>query len=104
MRLFTASLVDESSTFSPIPTSIVSFREGLLHRPSRSELVPERLAMNPAIQCIGVSLNSSKVPVEDREILFARYAAETGLPRVDPLIDGVAPIVDRLFQGFAACN
>lgn len=57
---------------------------------------------NPAIRCVGVALNSSKVPAEDRETLLARYAAETGLPCVDPLIDGVGPIVERLLVEFPA--
>jgi microcystin degradation protein MlrC len=48
MRIFTACFVHESSGFSPIPTSIDNFREGLLHRPSRGELVPERLT---TIEC-----------------------------------------------------
>jgi microcystin degradation protein MlrC len=48
MRFFTATLAHESSGFSPIPTSIENFREGLLHRPSRGELVPLRLT---AIEC-----------------------------------------------------
>ncbi|MBS0473440.1 MAG: M81 family metallopeptidase [Proteobacteria bacterium] len=48
MRLFTACLVHESSGFSPIPTSLQNFRDGLLHRPSRGELVPLRLT---AIEC-----------------------------------------------------
>jgi microcystin degradation protein MlrC len=48
MRLFTASLAHESSGFSPIPTNLENFREGLLHRPSRGELVPLRLT---AIEC-----------------------------------------------------
>ncbi len=48
MRIFTACFAHESSAFSPIPTSIENFREGLLHRPSRGELVPIRLQ---AIEC-----------------------------------------------------
>ncbi len=37
-----------SSGFSPIPTNLENFREGLLHRPSRGELIPLRLT---AIEC-----------------------------------------------------
>ena len=48
MRLFTASLAHESSGFSPIPTSIENFREALLHRPSRGEVVADRLT---SIEC-----------------------------------------------------
>lgn len=48
MRLFTACFAHESSGFSPIPTSMENFRDGLLHRPSRGELIPLRLT---AIEC-----------------------------------------------------
>ncbi|HEY0301311.1 MAG TPA: M81 family metallopeptidase [Rhizomicrobium sp.] len=48
MRLFTATLAHESSGFSPIPTNLQNFRDGLLHRPSHGELVPLRLT---AIEC-----------------------------------------------------
>ncbi|MDB5495562.1 MAG: microcystinase [Phenylobacterium sp.] len=42
MRLFTGCFAHESSGFSPIPTSIENFREAMLHRPSRSEIVEGR--------------------------------------------------------------
>lgn len=48
MRLFTAALVHESSGFSPIPTSIENFREGLLHRPSSNVIMPSRTS---ALEC-----------------------------------------------------
>src|ERR1041385_1192821 len=48
MRFFSAALAHESSGFSPIPTSLQNFRDGLLHRPSRDEVVSERLT---AIEC-----------------------------------------------------
>ena len=55
---------------------------------------------NPAIRCVGVSLNSSKLQPALRVDILKRYADETGLPCVDPLIDGVQPIIDRLRQEF----
>ena len=55
---------------------------------------------NPAIRCVGVSLNTSKVPAAERGRLIARYADETRLPCVDPLIEGVGPIVDELIREF----
>jgi uncharacterized NAD-dependent epimerase/dehydratase family protein len=55
---------------------------------------------NPAIRCVGVSLNTSKVPAAERGRLLARYAEETRLPCVDPLIEGVAPIVDKLIAEY----
>ncbi|TAK55462.1 MAG: DUF1611 domain-containing protein [Gammaproteobacteria bacterium] len=57
---------------------------------------------NPAIRCVGVALNTSKVPAGERGAMLARYAAETGLPVVDPLIDGVGPIVERMLAEFPA--
>jgi uncharacterized NAD-dependent epimerase/dehydratase family protein len=57
---------------------------------------------NPAIHCVGVALNTSKVPAGDRAALLERYRGETGLPCVDPIIDGVGPIADQLLMEFAA--
>lgn len=37
MRIFCASLVHESHSFSPIPTNLASYREGFLYRPSTGE-------------------------------------------------------------------
>lgn len=55
---------------------------------------------NPAIRCVGVALNTSRVPAGERAELLQRYHRETGLPCVDPLVDGVGPIVERLLQEF----
>ncbi len=57
---------------------------------------------NPAIRCVGISLNSSKVPAARRRDFITRYSAETGLPCVDPLIDGAGAIVERLLREFPA--
>jgi uncharacterized NAD-dependent epimerase/dehydratase family protein len=57
---------------------------------------------NPVIRCVGVSLNTSKVPAGERAALLVRYAAETGLPCVDPMIEGVGAVADRLLGEFAA--
>jgi len=52
---------------------------------------------NPAVRCIGVSVNTSGLGGGDaRRAALARAEDETGLPAVDPVIDGVAAIVDRL--------
>jgi uncharacterized NAD-dependent epimerase/dehydratase family protein len=52
---------------------------------------------NPGVRCIGVSINTSGIRDEQaRRDVLARAADETGLPAVDPVIDGVSPIVDRL--------
>lgn len=55
---------------------------------------------NPAIRCVGVALNTSKIEQGARAALLAKFTAETGLPCVDPLVDGVAPIVDRMLEEF----
>jgi uncharacterized NAD-dependent epimerase/dehydratase family protein len=57
---------------------------------------------NPAIRCVGVALNTSKVPFAERATLREQYAAETGLPCVDPMIDGIGPIIDRIESDFRA--
>jgi uncharacterized NAD-dependent epimerase/dehydratase family protein len=43
-----------------------------------------------------VALNTSKIAADDRQRVLAHYARQAGLPCVDPLIDGVAPIVDLM--------
>lgn len=52
--------------------------------------------VNPSARFVGVSLNSSALSEADRLPLRQRYEAETGLPVVDPVRDGVGPIVDRI--------
>jgi uncharacterized NAD-dependent epimerase/dehydratase family protein len=49
---------------------------------------------NPAIRCVGISVNTSGLPPPERAAWLARLAAETGLPCVDPLIEGCGAIVD----------
>jgi uncharacterized NAD-dependent epimerase/dehydratase family protein len=49
---------------------------------------------------VGISLNTSKVPAAERAAVLAAYSAASGLPCVDPLVEGVGPIVDRLLQEF----
>ncbi len=51
---------------------------------------------NPDIRCVGISVNTSKLATDRRTEWLAQLSAETGLPCVDPLIDGCAPIVERL--------
>lgn len=55
---------------------------------------------NSGVRCVGVSLNTSKVPAGERVRLLARYAEEAHLPCVDPLVEGVGPIVDKLISEF----
>jgi uncharacterized NAD-dependent epimerase/dehydratase family protein len=57
---------------------------------------------NPDIRCVGVALNTSSVPPTAREALLLQFATRTGLPCVDPMIDGVAVILDRIESEFRA--
>jgi len=49
---------------------------------------------NPGVRCVGVSVNTSGLPPAGRAAWLARLAAETGLPCVDPLIEGCGAIVE----------
>jgi uncharacterized NAD-dependent epimerase/dehydratase family protein len=68
--------------------------------PSIREVIDATIATgrltNPGIRCVGVALNTSKVAATERRRLRERYSGETGLPCVDPMIDGAGPIVERL--------
>ena len=45
---------------------------------------------------VGISVNTSALPEDESEAVLAHYAAQTGLPCVDPLRSGVGAIVDTL--------
>lgn len=51
---------------------------------------------NPDVCCVGVSVNTSCVDPSERQGILDSLSAETGLPVVDPLIDGCLPIVERI--------
>jgi uncharacterized NAD-dependent epimerase/dehydratase family protein len=51
---------------------------------------------NPDARFVGVSVNTSMLSVDESRVVLERYEGETGLPCVDPVRTGVAPIVDRL--------
>lgn len=52
--------------------------------------------LNPGIACVGISLNTSRLPASERAAAVREVAHETGLPCVDPLLDGTGAIIDRL--------
>lgn len=56
--------------------------------------------VNPQVRFVGVCVNTSGVAPGARAALLDRYARETGLPVADPLLDGVAAIVDRIEKEF----
>jgi len=51
---------------------------------------------NPDIRCVGISVNTSALPAGERESWLERLSAETGLPCVDPLIEGCSAIVRHI--------
>jgi len=55
---------------------------------------------NPGIRCVGISVNTSGLPPSERSAYLSNLSAETGLPCVDPLIDGCGAIVDYINQQF----
>jgi uncharacterized NAD-dependent epimerase/dehydratase family protein len=70
--------------------------------PSIGECIELNLAMgrltNPDICCVGVSVNTSRLEAEQRELYLQGLAIETGLPCVDPLREGMGAIVDNMRQ------
>jgi uncharacterized NAD-dependent epimerase/dehydratase family protein len=72
--------------------------------PSMSECIEQHVLMgrrtNPDIRCVGISVNTSMLPAEEREQYLADLSAETGLPCVDPLIDGCGAIVKNIKKQF----
>ena len=55
---------------------------------------------NPDIRCVGISVNTSRLAAVKRMHYLAELSAETGLPCVDPIIDGCGAIVEHIKQLF----
>ena len=53
---------------------------------------------NPDIRCVGISINTSKLAKDKRRDYLARLTAETGLPCIDPIIDGCGAIIEHINQ------
>jgi len=72
--------------------------------PSITECIEQHEMMgrrtNPGIRCVGISVNTSAVPAMQREPYLADLSANTGLPCVDPLIDGCGAIVAYIHKLF----
>jgi uncharacterized NAD-dependent epimerase/dehydratase family protein len=51
---------------------------------------------NPTVVCVGIAVNTSRMATGDAAAYLAETGERLGLPAVDPVRDGVAPIVDRL--------
>jgi uncharacterized NAD-dependent epimerase/dehydratase family protein len=76
-----------------------------LKLPSIDAVIERTIAIgrmtNPAIRCVGIAVNTSKMSGDARARVLEDYARELALPCVDPLIQGAGPIVDRLSQGLS---
>ena len=72
--------------------------------PTVTECIEVNLTMaritNPAVRCIGVCINTSQLSGDERGRYLTSLREATGLPCVDPLIDGVGQIVAELKQQF----
>ena len=55
---------------------------------------------NSNISCVGISVNTSGLPTEEREQYLENLSKETGLPCVDPLIDGCDKIIKYIKNKF----
>ncbi|MBV8854605.1 MAG: DUF1611 domain-containing protein [Sinobacteraceae bacterium] len=71
--------------------------------PTVSEVIARTIDIgrltNPSIRCVGVSLNLSKVPGNERASVLQEYQRATGLPCADPLAgEGIAALVDHLLR------
>ncbi|MEN8251888.1 MAG: NAD-dependent epimerase/dehydratase family protein, partial [Bacteroidota bacterium] len=68
--------------------------------PSIQECVDLNVQMgkltNPNIKCVGISVNTSRLPTDEREKYLINLSKDTGLPCVDPLIDGCDAIVNYI--------
>ena len=53
---------------------------------------------NPDVHCVGVCVNTSGLDKDQRQGYLQDMAKKTGLPCVDPLVEGVESIVDRLVR------
>ena len=52
--------------------------------------------VNPAIRCAGISVNTSKLPPDERDDYLRALSQETGLPCIDPIAGDTKPIIERL--------
>ncbi len=57
---------------------------------------------NPDVRVIGISLNTAGLSPDARARALAEAQEQTGLPAVDPIATGVAPLADALLAGVPA--
>lgn len=58
--------------------------------------------VNPAIKCVGIAVNTSTIPAEQRQAYLHALTERTGLPCVDPLTDGTKPIINYMLDQLPA--
>ena len=63
--------------------------------------VLEASLTNPDTRCVGVAVNTSGLPPDERETFLEALRRETGLPCVDPIANGCDAIVERIREIFA---
>jgi len=59
---------------------------------------------NAVVRCIGVAVNASSLGTAEYARRRAAIEAETGLPCVDPIRDGVEVLVDALDAAFGTAG
>lgn len=52
--------------------------------------------VNPNIKCVGIAVNTSTIPTDERQAYLDDLTKRTGLPSVDPLVNGTKPIIDYM--------
>ena len=82
----------------PLRTHVAGWDDFSL--PSITECIDQHILLgrrtNPQICCVGISVNTSKLPTAERLDYLAKLSTETSLPCVDPLIDGCGAIVEHI--------
>ncbi len=58
--------------------------------------------VNENARFVGIAINSSAIPDDERLGLYEQIARETGLPVTDPIRDGVQAIIDNISAGIAS--
>ena len=70
--------------------------------PSIRDCIDQHVLMgqrtNANIRCVGISVNTSSLPAAEHKDYLASLSEETGLPCVDPLIEGCGTIVEHIKQ------
>ncbi|HZP13547.1 MAG TPA: DUF1611 domain-containing protein [Nevskiaceae bacterium] len=76
--------------------------EGEYRLPSIPALIERTILLgqmtNPKIRCVGISLNTSRLPERERASACQRLSDELGLPCSDPVAMGMRGIADRLLE------